>query len=495
MDGAGVTLLRRVVPRSGGGGSPRAVLVVMCAGYFLVLLDVTIVNVALPGIGSGLGADVSGLQWVVDGYALALASLMLTSGTVGDRYGHKGVVMAGLVVFGAGSLACGLAPGVAVLVAARVLQGVGTAMLLPGTLAIISRAFPPGAGQARAIGVWAGIGSLALPAGPLVGGALIDGFGWRAVFLVNVPIVVVALAWAGAIVTESREERPPRVDLPGVLLGSAVLVATTFAFIEGGRSGAGSAAVIAAAGVAVAALAGFAAAERARGDDAMLPPALLRRPGFDVANTAAGVMNLCTLGTLFVLMLFLQSVQHRSALAAGVAIVPLFAPLAVIAPLGGRVTSRIGGRLPASAGFAVAAAGLALLVRAQPGSGYGVLLPGFLLWGIGMGFVTPAVVAAAIAAVPGERAGLASAVNNAARQTGGAIGIAVAGAVAGQPHRTAHFVHGFHVLAAGSAALYLAAAVLTLALLPGDVLPGDVLPGGLLPRRPLPRRRPGGPGR
>ncbi|MEV6290737.1 MFS transporter [Streptomyces sp. NPDC051896] len=180
-------------------------LVVMCVGYFLVLLDVTIVNVALPRIGSGLGADVSGLQWVVDGYALALASLMLTAGTLGDLHGHKRIVLIGLVVFGAGSLACGLAPGVAVLVAARVVQGIGAALLLPGTLAIISDAFPEGAGQAKAIGVWAGIGSLALPAGPLLGGALVDGFGWRAIFLLNVPIVLLALAWAGSIVRESRE--------------------------------------------------------------------------------------------------------------------------------------------------------------------------------------------------------------------------------------------------------------------------------------------------
>src|SRR5581483_2915619 len=167
--------------------SPWLVLVVMCAGYFLVLLDVTIVNVALPKIASGLHAGVSGLQWVVDGYALALASLMLAGGTVGDLSGHKRIVLCGLVVFGAGSVGCGLAPDVGVLVAARVLQGVGAAMLLPGTLAIISHAFSDGPAQARAIGVWAGIGSLALPAGPLLGGALIAGFGWRSIFLINIP--------------------------------------------------------------------------------------------------------------------------------------------------------------------------------------------------------------------------------------------------------------------------------------------------------------------
>ncbi|MFC8513685.1 MFS transporter [Streptomyces sp. NPDC057257] len=453
-------------------GSPRTVLVVMCAGYFLVLLDVTIVNVALPAIGSGLGADVGGLQWVVDGYALALASLMLTSGTAGDLYGHRRVVLGGLAVFGAASLACGLAPGIPVLVAARVAQGVGAALLLPGTLAIISRAFPDDAARARAIGVWAGIGSLALPAGPLLGGALTEAFGWRAIFLLNVPIVLVALVWAAAIVRESREEQARRLDVPGVLLGSLLLLATTYAFIEGGREGAGSPRVLVAVLVAVLTVPALALAELRRGDDAMLPVSLLRRPAFDAANVTAGIMNLGTLGTLFVLMLFLQSVQHRSALLAGLAVVPLFAPLAVIAPFGGRVTSRIGARLPAAAGLLLATAGLALLVRAGAHSPYPVLLPAFLLWGTGMGLLTPAVVAAAIEAVPAERAGLASATNNTARQTGGAIGIAVAGAIAGQPVDGTRFVRGFHAVALGAAGLYAAAAVLALVLLPGMLFPG-----------------------
>src|ERR671935_3065473 len=259
--------------------SPRAVLVVMCVGYFLVLLDVTIVNVALPKIGSGVGASVSGLQWVVDGYALALASLMLAGGTVGDLYGHKRIVLTGLVVFGVGSLGCAIAPTVAVLVAARVVQGVGAAMLLPGTLAIISHAYPEGPAQARAIGIWAGIGSLALPAGPLLGGALIDGFGWRAIFAINVPIIAAAFVAALAIVRESSDPQGHRLDLQGVVLGVLTLLATTFAFIDAGRSGAGAPAVIAAAIAAVLLLGAFLITERARGRDAMLPLALFRRPG------------------------------------------------------------------------------------------------------------------------------------------------------------------------------------------------------------------------
>lgn len=439
----------------------------MCAGYFLVLLDVTVVNVALPRIGSGLHTDIGGLQWVVDGYALALAALMLTSGTAGDRYGHRRVVLAGLAVFGVGSLACGLAPDVAVLVAARVAQGVGAALLLPGTLAIISRAYPDDAARVRAIGVWAGVGSLALPAGPLLGGALTDWLGWRAIFLINVPVVLLALVRSAAVVQESREAGARRLDPPGLLLGGLLLLATTYAFIEGGRTGAGSPYVVTAATVAVLALGALTVAELRRGDEAMLPPALLRRPAFDAANVTAGIMNLGTLGTLFVLMLFLQSVQHRSALVAGSAVLPLFAPLAVMAPFGGRITSRIGSRVPAAAGLLIAAVGLALLTRAQPHSGLPVLLPALLLWGIGCGLLTPAVVAAAIATVPVDRAGLASAVNNTARQTGGAIGIAVAGAIAGPPRDEGRFLRGFHTVAVGSAGLYGVAAVVAIVLLPG----------------------------
>ena len=467
-DGAPQNAASAVRQRAGGAraaGSPWAVLVVMCAGYFLVLLDVTIVNVALPQIGAGLRAGVSGLQWVVDGYALALASLMLAGGTAGDLRGHKRIVLAGLAVFGAGSLGCALAPGLGTLVAARVIQGLGAALLLPGTLAVISRAFGSGPAQARAIGIWAGIGSLALPAGPLLGGALITAFGWRAVFGVNVPIVLLAIAGTAMVVRESASPAGRRLDVRGVTLGGTSLFAVTFAFIDGGRPGAAPAVIVSAVAAALL-LAAFVLAERRQGDAAMLPLGLFRRPAFCVANGAAWAMNLGTLGTLFVLTLFLQSVQHRTALAAGLELIPLFAPLAALAPLAGRLTSRAGPRLPMAGGLVTAAAGLALLLFAAPGSGYVTLLPAFLLWGTGLGILTPAVVTAAIAAVSRDRAGMASAVNNTARQAGGAIGIAVAGAVTGQPDSPG-FVGGFHVVAAGAACLYLAAAAAAIALIGG----------------------------
>jgi DHA2 family methylenomycin A resistance protein-like MFS transporter len=365
---------------------------------------------------------------VVDGYAIALAALMLAGGTVGDLYGHKRVVLTGLTVFGAGSAGCGLAPSVEVLVAARVVQGVGAALLLPGTLAIVTRTYP----GARAIGVWAGVGSAALPAGPVLGGALVSGLGWRAVFFVNLPIVAVALPAAAAVVRESREPAGRRLDVAGAALAAALLAALTYALIERSWVAAVVAALL---------LAAFVAVERR--PDPMLPLGLLRRSAFTVANAAAGTMNLCTLGMLFVLTLFLQDVQGRGPLDAGLVLLPLFAPLVVLAPLAGRVIERTGPRWPMTAGLLIAAAGLALLTT--------TLVPALLLWGCGIGVLTPAVVSGAMGAVERERAGLASAVNNTARQAGGAVGIAGFGGAT------------LHTGAVVAAAIYVAAGVLAAA--------------------------------
>jgi DHA2 family methylenomycin A resistance protein-like MFS transporter len=220
----------------------------------------------------------------------------------------------------------------------------------------------------------------------------------------------------------------------------------------------------------------FLVAQHRRGAGAMLPLSLFRRPSFTVANGAAGAMNLCTLGTIFVLTLFLQSIQHHSPLIAGAEVIPLFAPLAVVAPFAGRLTSRIGSRLPIAVGLIIAAIGLALLVPAQPHSAFLVVLPAFLLWGIGLGILTPAVVAAAIAAVPAGKAGLASAINNTARQAGGAIGIALAGAIAGPPAKQHAFLGGFHTVALAAAVAYVVVGGWAAALVPGQLWPRTLRP-------------------
>ncbi|HEX4009353.1 MAG TPA: MFS transporter [Solirubrobacteraceae bacterium] len=443
----------------------HVVLVVMCAGYFLVLLDVTIVNVALPSIGAGLGAGVSGLQWVVDGYAIALASLMLAGGTVGDLYGHRPVVLTGLAVFGAASLGCGVAPVTGALIGCRVVQGAGAALMLPGTLAVIADAFPIAGERARAIGIWAAIGGAALPAGPLVGGALTQAVGWRAVFFVNVPIVALALVLATRTVPRTTPSGSGRLDRRGTVLGTAALALLTFAVIEAGHGGAGPA-VAAAACLALAAGAAFVRVERSTAHP-MFPISLLRRRDFAAANAVALAMNLATLGLLFVLTLYLQDVRGDSALIAGLALLPLFAPLSVLAPVAGRLTARIGPRRPMLAGLLVAACGVALMLASGRRSGYEVLLPALLLGGAGIGVLTPAVVAAAIGAVPGARSGLASAVNNTARQAGGAVGIAAFGALAGPP-AGAGFVAGFHAAAAIAAGVFLWGAAVTAALIPAS---------------------------
>lgn len=434
----------------------RLLLVVMCVGYFLVLLDVTVVNVALPRIGVDLGASVSGLQWVVDGYAVTLAALLLAAGTIGDVLGHKPVVLFGMVSFGAASAACAAAPSTAVLVGARVGQGLGASLLLPGTLAVISRAFPEPAERARAIGVWAGIGSIALPAGPLLGGLLVQGPGWRWVFLLNVPVLLAAGVVATRLVATDRGVRGRRVDLAGTASGALTLAAATYAVIEVGR-GRLPAAIVAAA-VAVAAGVTFVVVER-RVPQPMLPLRLFRSRTFSMANAAAGAMNFGSLGLLFLLTLYLQSVQDRTALNAGIALLPLFVPLVLLAPVGGAVISRIGPRIPAIAGLLVAAAGVASMATWTTGTGYAALLPTLLLWGIGLGILTPAVVSAALEAVPADRSGLASGINNTARQAGGAVGIAAYGALAGPPTATASFVRGLQVAGVATAALWLVVAL------------------------------------
>ncbi len=416
-------------------------LVSMCAGYFLVLLDVTIVNVALPKIGSALHASVAALQWTVDGYALALASLMLAGGTLGDRHGHKRIVLAGLALFGAASAACGAAPSAPVLVAARALQGVGAALMLPGTLAVITHANPDARRRARAIGAWAAIGGIALPAGPVLGGALIQAFGWRAIFFVNLPVCAVALAGAARTVRESRDRSPMPLDPAGLALGVATLALLTYALIAG---------VLAAGVAALLTGAAFVAVERGR-KHPMLALELFGHRDFTVANGVAGTMNLVTLGLLFVVTLYLQDVRHYSPLHAGIELLPLFVPLSLIAPVSGRLTARLGARRPMLVGLLLATGGLVLLAG-------GVSTGALLLWGGGIGVLTPAVVAEAVGSVPRGREGLASAVNNTARQAGGAIGIAAFGALAGAPH-TPGFVTGLHTAAWIGAGLFAAGAL------------------------------------
>jgi DHA2 family methylenomycin A resistance protein-like MFS transporter len=438
-----------------------ATFVVMCAGMFFVLLDVTIVNVALPSIGRGTGAaHVADLQWVIDAYQLTLAGLLLAGGTLGDRYGHKRVVTAGFVVFGLASAGCALAPGIGALVAARVVQGMGAALLLPGTLAVITTLYPGRAERARAIGAWAAIGSLALPAGPVLGGVLVQFFGWPWVFWINVPVIAAVIVVIALAVRESEPERR-RLDVPGVVLGTATLALVAFAVIEAGRAGAGAPSVLAAGALAVLSGVAFTVVEHRRAEP-VLPLPLLRRPPIAVSTIVAGTMNFGMNGIVLLFTLYLQTIQHRTPIEAGLSLLPLFLPLVLLPAYAGRLAGDHGPRPVMLAGLALLVAGFCLLLTLRPGSPYGVLLPPMVVIGVGAALLTPSVVALAMGAAPPGREGLTSALNNTARQAGGAIGVAALGAVAGDPGRPAAFVSGLHHAATVGAVAYLGAALLTL---------------------------------
>ncbi|WP_227981069.1 MFS transporter [Nocardia spumae] len=435
------------------------ILTVMCAGMFLVLLDVTIVNVALPAIGRGLGAQIAQLQWVVDGYVVAIAGLLLAAGTIGDRVGHRRMLLTGFALFGLAALGCALAPDVAVLIGARIAQGVGGALLLPSTMAVIVEVFPGRAEQARALGTWAAVSSLALPAGPLLGGVLVTRWGWRPVFWIAVPLTIAATVAARIVVPADVARRGGRLDLPGLtgfVLGLGSLV---FAIISAGHR-AGPGIVATAAVVAVAALAAAFASAR-RGTDPFLPVDLLRRKQLLAPNVVALTMNLIFNGILFVGMLYLQDTLGRSPAAAGAAIIPLALPLVILAPVSGRLTARYGPRPAIAGGCVLAACGSIPLTTLGHTGGIGRLLAAFTVLGCGSGLITTAVVAATVRATPADRSGLATGVSNTARQVGTACGVAIFGAVAGSP-AAAGFVDGIHLLGAASAAAWVVALLITL---------------------------------
>lgn len=443
---------------------PGYVLLVMCAGMFLILLDVTVVNVAVPAIAGGLRTGTAGVQWVVDAYTVVLASLLLAGGTLGDRLGHRTTVLAGLVIFGVASAGCALATAPGALIAARAAQGTGAALLLPGSLAAIADAYPGRAQQARALGLWAAISSLALPAGPLLGGFIVSALGWRAVFWINPPLTALCIAGVLAWAPPSRGRGGARLDVTGLTLATLALGSAVYAVIAAGAGRWPGAAV--AASVAVCAAICFLPAERAVAVPLVLPAVFTSRT-FRVANFAALIMNTTANGMLFLLTRYLQSVLGYGALAAGLMLLPLFVPLTVLSPLAGRVSARRGPRPVMITGAALAAAGMLGLATVTPAGGYWRVLVALACVGLGIGTFTAPVVAVAIRALPPDKSGLASGINNTARQVGTALGVAVFGAVAGSPAFPGHFVLALRVAGGVAAALWLVVLAATAAGLPG----------------------------
>jgi DHA2 family methylenomycin A resistance protein-like MFS transporter len=407
-----------------------------CLGLCMVMLDNTVVNVALPSIQRELGAEVSGLALVLDAYILVFASLLLTAGSLGDRFGRRRVFRAGLVVFTAASALCGLAPTLPALVAARALQAVGAAGLLPSSLALLTAAFPDPRERVQAIGLWSGMSATALAAGPVIGGLLTDALGWRWVFYVNLPVGVAAVVVAGRVVAESSDPAASRLDLPGLGTGSLGLGAVTLGLIESNQRGWGSPEILGLLAVGVGLLATFTVVE-ARRRQPMLSLRFFRDGAFATANTVVLLAGFALLGFVFFNTLYFQQVQGWSPLQAGLRSLPNTAAVVVCAPLAGRLASRAGYRVPVTAGLLAAAAGLLALTGIAAGTPYAQLWWRLALLGVGLGLSISPATAAGVAAMPGTRAGVASAVISTSRQVGGALGVAVLGAVAAARYGTA----------------------------------------------------------
>jgi len=402
-----------------------AVLLTMCFALAMAMLDNTVVNVALPSISRDLGASVSDLQWIVDGYVLAFASLLLTGGTTGDRYGRRRMFLVGLAVFTASSLLCGLSQSTAQLIAARGLQGAAAAVLMPGTLAIITVTFPPHE-RAKAIGLWAGVSGLALALGPTVGGLMVDHLGWQSVFFLNVPVGAVAFLIASRTVRESRSEVARRLDVPGLVLGSSALLCLTYALIEANVRGWSDPLIVGAFALAAGLLAAFLGWEL-RAPSPMIPLRFFRIPAFSAGNLVAFSVSLGMFASFFFLSLYLQLIRGYSAFEAGLRFLPMTAMIILTAPNAGRFASRHGSRMPMTYGLLLAGTGLLVLSRLDLGTSYLVMLPVFMLMGHGMGATMSPMTAAVMNAVGHERAGLGSAMTNTSREVGGVFGIALLG--------------------------------------------------------------------
>jgi DHA2 family methylenomycin A resistance protein-like MFS transporter len=415
-----------------GRGRAAVALISVCLGFFVIQLDVTIVNVALPAIQREIGGSLAGLQWVVDAYTLALASIMLTAGSTADRVGARKVFTLGLAVFAAGSAACAAAPQLGVLIAARAAQGLGASAMLPCSLALVVHQFPDPRARARALGVWGGMGSLGVALGPVAGGALITLAGWRSIFLVNVPICLLTIVLLRRFATESPKNPDRKTDAPGLLLGVTTLAAFTASFITAGEQGwlAPLPGTLLAAGLIAGWL--FVRAER-RHPHPLLPLALFRSRELSGATGIGIIFNLVIYGSLLCLSLYLQQARHESVLATGLLLLPSSAFVGAGALASGRLTARLGPRRPMIAGFTLAAAGTALLATVGTGTPLALILAGSVLLGL-VSLAMPAMTAVVVGAAGPEHAGLASGVLNAARQSGGALGVAVLGALLGQGH-------------------------------------------------------------
>lgn len=449
------TAEQRSAQQSSRGVSASLTLFAMSLGYGVVQLDVTIVNTALDRIGTALGGGVSELQWVVNAYTIVFAAFILTAGALGDRIGAKRIFMAGFAIFTSASLACALAPNAVTLIAARAVQGLGAAVLVPNSLALLNHAYPDQRERGRAVGIWAAGASLALTAGPLAGGALIALVGWRSIFLVNLPIGLAGLWLSWRYATETSRNRQREVDLPGQILAIVALGGLAGSIIEGGALGWSNAFVLAgfAGSMLLAVL--FIVQERCSSHP-MLPLSLFAHRLFALTSLVGLLVNIAFYGLIFVFSLYFQRINGLSPLQTGLAFVPMMGMVLPANLIAARVSERIGAPAAIAAGAVLAALGCVTLLGIEPGTSYSRTLVPLMVIGGGLGLLVPPLTATLLGSVEKSRSGIAAGVLNATRQTGSVLGVALFGSLLSQPDR---FMHGAHFALTISAALLVAASV------------------------------------
>ena len=415
-------------------------LAAVSVGLFMIMLDNTVVNVALPSIRRSLGMSLEGLEWIVAGYALTFAAFMLIGGKLADFFGRRLIFMVGLTVFTGASLACGLAPNGGFLIGARVVQGLGGAMMNPATLSIITATFPPRE-RGRAIGIWAGVSAMALAIGPLVGGLLTEHVNWNWIFFVNVPFGIAGLFSIPIFIDESRDESAEqRLDLPGLVASAVGLFSLTYAFIEANNYGWSSTRILGAFAVAAVALVVFVLLERHQRAP-MLDLSLFKNRTFSGANGSMLFVGLAMFGTFFYVSLYMQNVLGYSPVQAGASFLPTTVLIILIAPRAGALTDKVGSRWLVGGGMTLLAGMLFYYTQLGAHESFWALLPGLLLGGAGMGLTMTPTTAAAMSAVAVDKAGVGSAVLNSARQVGGSLGIAIMGSIV---VGSSSYLVGFH---------------------------------------------------
>ncbi len=444
-------------------------------GLFMIMLDNTVVNVALPSIQKDLGVDLSELEWIVAGYALTFASLMLIGGKLADAYGRRKLFVTGIVVFTLASLWCGLSSSGTELIAARVVQGAGAALMNPATLSIIAATFPPRQ-RGTAIGIWAGVSALALAIGPMVGGLLTEHLNWNWIFFVNVPFGILGVGASFLLIDESRDETHAGLDLPGLATSALALFALTYGLIEANTYGWTSARIVGAFAIAIVSGVTFVLLERHQSEP-MLDLALFENRTYVGANLVILLVALAMFGVFFFVSLFMQNVLGYSAVQAGAAFLPMTLLIIVVAPIAGRLSDRVGSRWLMVTGMVLVSCQLLLFSQLTVDATFLDLLPALLLGGVGMAMTMTPSSAAAIRAVPVDKAGVGSAVLNACRQVGGSVGIALMGAImasaAGGEQTPEAFMRGFERALLTAAGIAIVGAVVAGVLVRSHLGQGD----------------------